>query len=32
MLTDDTIHIIGEYGEELLLPGVEPDDVEGYVI
>ena len=29
---DDTIHIIGEHGEELLLPGIEFSDVEGYVI
>ena len=29
---DDTIHIIGEQGEELLLPGIEISDVEGYVI
>ena len=29
---DDTIHIIGEHGEELQLPGIEPDDVEGYVM
>ena len=29
---DDTIHIIGENGEELLLPGIEYSDIEGYVI
>lgn len=29
---DDTIHIIGEYDEELLLQGIEFSDVEGYVI
>jgi biotin carboxylase len=29
---DDTIHIIGEHGEELLLPGIEHDDVEGHVM
>ena len=29
---DDTIHIIGEQGEELLLPGIEYSDIEGYVI
>lgn len=29
---EDTIHIIGEHGEELLLPGIELEDVEGYVI
>lgn len=29
---DNTVHIIGENGEELLLPGVEYDDIEGYVI
>lgn len=29
---DDTIHIIGEHGEELLLPGIEYNDIEGYVI
>ena len=29
---DETIHIIGTYGEHLLLPGVELSDIEGYVI
>ena len=29
---DNTIHIIGEQGEELLLPGIEYSDIEGYVI
>ena len=29
---DNTIHIIGENGEELLLPGIEYSDIEGYVI
>ena len=29
---DDTIHIIGTKGEQLLLPGVELSDIEGYVI
>ena len=29
---DNTIHIIGENGEQLLLPGVEYDDIEGFVI
>jgi biotin carboxylase len=29
---DNTIHIIGEDGEELLLPGIEYSDIEGYVI
>lgn len=29
---DNTIHIIGEKGEELLLPGIEYSDIEGYVI
>ena len=29
---DNTIHIIGENGEELLLSGIEYSDVEGYVI
>lgn len=29
---DDTIHIIGTNGEQLLLPGVELSDIEGYVI
>lgn len=29
---DDTIHIIGEKGEELLLPGIEYKDIEGFVI
>lgn len=28
----NTIHIIGESGEELLLPGIEYSDIEGYVI
>lgn len=28
---DNTIRIIGAYGEQLLLPGVEYDDVDGYV-
>ena len=29
---DNTIHIIGVQGEELLLPGIEYSDIEGYVI
>lgn len=29
---DDTIHIIGKNGEQLLLPGIEYGDIEGYVI
>lgn len=29
---DNTIHIIGENGEELLLPGIEYSDIKGYVI
>lgn len=29
---DNTIHIIGENGKELLLPGIEYSDIEGYVI
>lgn len=29
---DSTIHIVGERGEELLLPGIEYNDIEGYVI
>lgn len=29
---DDTIHIIGEKGEQLLLPGIEYGDIDGYVI
>ena len=29
---DETIHIIGTHGEQLLLPGVELNDIEGYVI
>lgn len=29
---DNTIHIIGENDEELLLPGIEYDDIEGFVI
>lgn len=29
---DETIHIIGNGGEQLLLPGVEYGDIEGYVI
>lgn len=29
---DNTVHIIGENGEELLLPGIEYSDIEGYVI
>lgn len=29
---DNTIHIIGEKGEELLLPGIEYSDIEGFVI
>lgn len=29
---DDTIHIIGENGEQLLLPGIEYGDIDGYVI
>lgn len=28
---DNTIHIVGEKGEELLLPGIEFSDIEGYV-
>jgi hypothetical protein len=29
---DDTIHIIGKNGEQLLLPGIESGDIDGYVI
>lgn len=29
---DNTIHIVGENGEELLLSGIEYNDIEGYVI
>lgn len=29
---DNTIHLVGERGEELLLPGIEYNDIEGYVI
>lgn len=29
---DDTIHIIGTEGEQLLLPGIEYSDIEGFVI
>lgn len=29
---DKTIHIIGQQGEELLLPGIEYSDIEGFVI
>ena len=29
---DDTIHIIGTEGEELMLPGIEYSDIEGFVI
>lgn len=29
---DNTIHIIGEKGKELLLPGIEYSDIEGFVI
>ena len=29
---DDTIHIVGENGEQLLLPGIEYGDINGYVI
>ena len=28
---NDTIHIVGEEGEELLLPGIEYDDINGYI-
>jgi biotin carboxylase len=28
---DNTIHIVGEKGEELLLPGIEFSDIEGYI-
>lgn len=28
----DTIHLVGENGEELLLPGIEYNDIKGYVI
>ena len=30
--TDNTIHIVGTKGEELLLPGIEYNDIEGYII
>lgn len=29
---DNTIHIVGTKGEELLLPGIEYNDIEGYII
>ncbi len=29
---DDVIHIVGENGKELMLPGIEYSDIEGYVI
>lgn len=29
---DNTIHIVGTKGEELLLPGIEYSDIEGYII
>ena len=29
---DNTIHVLGEHGEELLLPGIENSDIEGFVI
>ena len=29
---NNTIHIIGENGEELLLPGIECNDIEGFVV
>ena len=29
---DNTIHIIGEQGEELMLPGIEYSDIDGYII
>lgn len=29
---DNTVHIIGKNGEELLLPGIEFSDIEGYVL
>ena len=29
---DNTIHIIGKQGEELLLPGIEYSDIEGFVL
>lgn len=29
---DETIHILGENGEQLLLPGIEYGDIDGYVI
>lgn len=29
---DNTVHIVGENGEELLLPGIEYSDIEGFVI
>ena len=29
---DKTIHIVGEQGEELLLPGIEYSDIDGFVI
>lgn len=29
---DDTIHIVGEHDEELLLQGIEPEDIEHYVL
>ena len=29
---NDTIHIVGDNGEELLLPGIEYSDIEGFVI
>lgn len=30
-MIDNTIHIVGERGEELLLPGIEFSDIEGFV-
>lgn len=29
---DNTIHLVGEQGEELLLPGIEYSDIDGFVI
>lgn len=29
---EQTIHIVSDDGRELMLPGIEPDDIEGYVI
>lgn len=31
-MIDNTIHIVGERGEELLLPGIEYSDIEGFVL